>query len=155
MHKENFFNISWINQLKLRASWGVLGDAEKIGYYATSTVLAYNPSMYAFNGALVAGAWNNVAVNKNLHWEESKQANVAVDLGLLNNRFNLTAEYFINNRDHILYASPVPTEFGLPAPVTNLLKMESRGLELLASYKDRQGDWGWGADLTFNFSAIR
>lgn len=152
IHREHFFDVSWISQLKLRASWGVLGDAEKIDFYATSTVLAYNPSMYAFNGVLVAGAWNNVAVNKDLRWEESKQTNLALDLGFLNNRINLTAEYFINNRDHILYASPVPSEFGLPAPVTNLLQMENRGFELLASYKDKQGDWGWGADLTFNFS---
>ena len=55
--------------MKIRASWGVLGDAEKVGYYPTAQILSYDPKIYAFNDKLVGGAYNNIAVNQNITWE--------------------------------------------------------------------------------------
>ncbi|ULT23378.1 TonB-dependent receptor [Sphingobacterium sp. E70] len=130
---------------------GILGDAEKVGYYATATVLTYDPAMYGFNGVVVPGAWNNVSINPNISWEESKQTNLAVDLGLFN-KVNITAEYFINNRDNILYAPPVPTEFGLAGPLANLLSLRSQGMEFQVGYNDRKNDWYWSVDANASFS---
>ncbi len=142
VHKEDLFHSDVITNLKARASWGILGDAEKVGYYATSAILTYNPAMYGLNGVVVPGAWNNVSINPTISWEESKQTNFAIDLGLLN-KINFTAEYFINNRNNILYAPPVPLEFGLGGPLTNLLSMESKGMEFQLGYQDRKNDWNW------------
>lgn len=142
VHKEDFFHSDVITNLKARASWGILGDAEKVDYYATSAILTYDPAMYGFNGVVVPGAWNNVSINPTISWEESKQTNFAIDLGLLN-KINLTAEYFINKRSNILYAPPVPLEFGLGGPLANLLSMESKGMEFQLGYQDRKNDWNW------------
>ncbi|GAA4172329.1 TonB-dependent receptor [Sphingobacterium ginsenosidimutans] len=151
IHQEDFFHADFLSTLKLRGSWGILGDAEKVGYYATATVLTYDPAMYGFNGVVVPGAWNNVSINPNISWEESKQTNLAVDLGLFN-KVNITAEYFINNRDNILYAPPVPTEFGLAGPLANLLSLRSQGMEFQVGYNDRKNDWYWSVDANASFS---
>ncbi|MDF2515735.1 MAG: SusC/RagA family TonB-linked outer membrane protein [Sphingobacterium sp.] len=151
IHQEEFFSSDFLTTFKLRGSWGVLGDAEKVGYYATAAVLTYDPAMYGFNGVVVPGAWNNVSINPTISWEESKQTNFAVDMGLFN-KINITAEYFVNNRDNILYAPPVPTEFGLDGPLANLLSMRSKGMEFLVAYNDRKNDWYWSVDANASFS---
>lgn len=128
-----------------------MGDAEKVGYYATAAVLTYDPAMYGFNGVLVPGAWNNVAINPEISWERSEQSNFGVDMGVTN-KINLSLDYFNNNRSQILYAPPVPAEFGLAGPYNNLLKMRSYGVEALASYTDSKQNWSWGADFNTSFA---
>jgi len=152
MNKEAFFDVNWISNLKIRGSWGILGDAEKVGYYATAQTLAYDPSIYAFNGAVVPGAYNNVSVNPNISWEESKQTDIGFDMGIFKGKVNVTVDYFLNKRNNILYAAPVSTEFGLPAPLSNLLKMNNKGWEFLINYHDRSGDFSWGVDVNSAFS---
>lgn len=97
---------NWLSELKIRASWGVLGDAEKVGYYPTAQILSYDPKIYTFNDKLVGGAYNNIAVNQNITWEESKYTNIGLDFGLFDQRIKLSADYFINMRDNILYRPP-------------------------------------------------
>lgn len=152
IHKEAFFDVKWINALKIRGSWGILGDAEKVGAYATSEVLTYSPIIYGFNGVTVPGAYNGVAVNKNITWEESRQADIGIDVTLFKQKLNLTVDYFHNNRKNILNNPPVSAEFGLPAPFSNLLRMESKGWEFLGSYRDAASDFRWGVDLNAAFS---
>ncbi|MCX2453826.1 TonB-dependent receptor [Pedobacter sp. PLR] len=152
IHRESFFDVSWVNSLKVRGSWGILGDAEKVGYYPTAEVLTYNSTIYGFNGVAVPGAYNGVSVNKNITWEQSKQTNLGLDVMLLGQRLGISVDYFINKRDNILNNPPVSAEFGLPAPFSNLLKMDSKGWEFLLNYKDRSGEFNWGVDFNTSFS---
>lgn len=154
INRETFMESTnnWLSELKIRASWGVLGDAEKVGYYPTAQVLSYNPKVYAFNGSLVGGAYSGVAINRNISWEESQQTNIGLDFGIFNQKIKFTADYFINNRNNILYSAPVPSEFGLSAPLSNLLKMRSSGAEFVVSYDDRSNDFSWGLDVNTSFS---
>lgn len=151
IHQEDFFHSELISSLKLRGSWGILGDAEKVSYYATAAVLNYDPAKYGFNGIVVPGAWNNKSINPNISWEESKQTNFGLDVGIAK-KINLGVDYFINNRDKILYAPPVPTEFGLDGPFDNLLKLRSSGLEVLLGYRDQKNDWNWAVDFNTSYS---
>lgn len=154
LHRESFMEPTnnWLSELKIRASWGVLGDAEKVGYYPTAQILSYDPKIYTFNDKLVGGAYNNIAVNQNITWEESKYTNIGLDIGLFDQRIKLSADYFINMRDNILYRPPVPSEFGLNAPYSNLLKMKNQGMDIMAGYQDRNGDFHWGIDVNFSYS---
>ncbi|MBO9727481.1 MAG: TonB-dependent receptor [Chitinophaga sp.] len=154
MHRESFIadHFNWITALKLRASWGVLGDAEKVGSYATASILNFVPNIYGFSNAIVPGAFVDTAVNKNLSWEEAKLGNIGLDASFLENKVGFTVDYFINNRDKILYRAPVSLEFGMKAPYTNLLAMRNRGLDASVFYNDRQGDWNWGATANVSFS---
>ena len=154
LHRESFMieTNNWLSELKIRASWGVLGDAEKVGYYPTAQILSYDPKIYAFNDKLVGGAYNNIAVNQNITWEESKYTNIGLDFGLFDQRIKLSADYFINMRDNILYRPPVPSEFGLNAPYSNLLKMKNQGMDIMAGYQDGNGDFHWGIDVNLSYS---
>lgn len=153
IQREQFMeSFSWLSELKFRASWGMLGDAEKVGYYPTAQVLTYNPKIYTFNNALVGGAYNATSVNRNITWEVAEQTNFGLDIGFLDQRIKFTADYFINYRKDILYTPPVPTEFGLSAPISNLLEMKNSGMEFLLGYNDRSGDFSWGFDLNTSFS---
>ncbi|SEN45595.1 TonB-linked outer membrane protein, SusC/RagA family [bacterium A37T11] len=152
IHKESFFKVNWISQLKLRASWGILGDAEKVGYYATAQTLTYNPSIYGFGGSVVAGAYNSLAIDPNITWERSKQTDIGLDAGLFDQKISLGVDYFYNKRDNILYAPPVSVEFGLSGPVRNLLKMDNKGWEFSAGYEDRISDFNWGISMNLAFS---
>lgn len=154
IHRESFMEAtgSWLSELKIRASWGVLGDAEKVGYYPTAQILSYDPKIYSFNDKLVGGAYNNIAVNQNITWEESKYTNIGLDFGLFDQRIKLSADYFINMRDNILYRPPVPSEFGLNAPYSNLLKMKNEGMDIMAGYQDGAGDFRWGIDFNLSYS---
>ena len=154
LHRESFMieTNNWLSELKIRASWGVLGDAEKVGYYPTAQILSYDPKIYAFNDKLVGGAYNNIAVNQNITWEESKYTNIGLYFGLFDQRIKLSADYFINMRDNILYRPPVPSEFGLNAPYSNLLKMKNQGMDIMAGYQDGNGDFHWGIDVNLSYS---
>ena len=143
---------NWLSELKIRASWGILGDAEKVGYYATAQVLSYDPKIYTFNDKLVGGAYNNVAINPNITWEKAKVSNFGIDFGWLEQRIKLSADYFMNMRTDILYTPPVPSEFGLSAPLSNLLKMRNEGMEIMASYQDSKNDFRWGVDVNLSYS---
>lgn len=157
INREKFMSgqANWLSELKLRASWGILGDAEKVGYYSTYELLKYAPNTYGFNGAMVPGAFVETAVNKDIQWEQSQLANIGLNAAFLDGKTGLTVDYFINNRSNILYPPPVPLEFGLKPPTRNLLKMENRGLEISAWYKDRKGDLNWGVDANASFSRNR
>ncbi len=152
IHKESFFHLKPISQLKLRASWGLLGDADKVGAYATAQVLTYNPQIYGFNGSIVPGAYNNVAIDPNITWEQAEQTDIGVDIGLFGQKLNLSADYFYNRRKNILNAPPVPAEFGLAGPVRNLYQMDNEGFEFLVNYRDMSGDFRWNVDLNVGFS---
>lgn len=152
IHREAFFRTGLISQLKLRASWGLLGDAEKVGNYATAQVLSYNPQIYGFNGVVVPGAYNAVAINPRISWERAQQTNVGLDAGLWGQRITLSVDYFFNKRDKILYQAPAPAEFGLTAPFSNLLKMNNTGWEFAVGYRDGYRDFHWTADATLGFS---
>ena len=154
LHREDFMQnaSSWLSELKIRGSWGTLGDAEKVGYYPTAQVLAYDPGIYTFGGVLVSGAYNNVAVNPDITWEVSQLGNVGIDFGVFDQKLKFSFDYFNNLRRDILYTPPVPTEFGLSAPISNMLRMRNQGMDVLAGYNDQRGDFSWGIDVNASFS---
>ncbi|MDR0843806.1 MAG: SusC/RagA family TonB-linked outer membrane protein, partial [Tannerella sp.] len=153
IHREGFLEGNPIlSRLKLRGSWGILGDALKIGRYETRDLLSFNYRGYAYNGAIAASAWSSASYDPNISWEKAEMTNLGLDLGFWNNRIYVEFDYFNNIRKDILYRAPVPYEYGLSAPFINALKMRNRGIELIVGYNDNFGDWKVGADFNMNFS---
>jgi TonB-linked SusC/RagA family outer membrane protein len=153
VHRERFLEGNpYLSRLKLRGSWGILGDALKIGRYETRDLLSFNYRGYAYNGTLAASAWSSASYDPNISWEKAEMTNLGIELGFLNNRILIEFEYFNNIRKDILYRATVPIEYGLSAPYINALKMRNRGMELQVGYNDSFGDWKIGADFNMNFS---
>lgn len=154
IHHEKFFEpiTPYISRLKIRGSWGELGDAMKIGRYETRNMLSFDAKSYAFDGALVGGAWSSASFKEDISWETARMTNIGFELGAWDNRIDITVDYFNNIREDILYKAPVPSEYGLSAPTINALKMRNRGLEAMFAFRDKVGEFEYGFDFNFNYA---
>ncbi|MNH95376.1 TonB dependent receptor [compost metagenome] len=158
VHNESFFNVDKISQLKLRASYGEAGDAQKQldpnnpNYYPYAVILSYDPAIYGFNGGAVSGAYQGLAVDPNIVWEVSRQTNLGLDIGLFKQKLVFSVDYFDNERDRILYRSTAPAEFGLAGPLTNGAVLKNRGWDISGSYNDTKNDFSWGVGFVLNWS---
>ena len=143
-----------ISSLKLRASYGVTGNPSISPYQS----LARFASLYASrNGETVFAITPDQPANADLKWESSYQTNLGIDLGLIENRINLSVDYYnIDTRDLILGNNGIPEYFGFQNSeiLTNLGEINNSGIELSLNTKNIvKGDFKWSTD--FNISRNR
>ncbi len=128
-----------INNLKLRASWGELGN-QLIGEYPYQATYNLNQN-YSFGGSVVSGIAQNSLANADITWETTTTVNVGLDAGLLNNKLNFTFEYFKRTTDGILFEQQIPRFLGnKSAPTVNLAEVINDGWEVSANYNGKLGD---------------
>jgi TonB-linked SusC/RagA family outer membrane protein len=140
--QENFMSgVNFINQLKLRASYGELGNQDirdpnnnnnPLYYNYLSYVTSGNP--YTFNGAAVQGGWQSSLGVENLQWETAKMTDIGLDLQVLDGKFELTADYYKKVTENALYLIPIPGVVGMPTPASNGVEIENKGWELALGY---------------------
>ncbi|MBN1791079.1 MAG: TonB-dependent receptor [Bacteroidales bacterium] len=146
--KEAFLSdVPYLSNLKLRGSWGKAGN-DKISDYAYSSSLTSNMN-YNFGNAAVVGTTAAGRPNADLKWEEITMTNIGLDLGLLNNQFTLSAEYYMNKSDDLLMQVPLPLSSGdwTGTISKNAGSMETKGFELQLGYNDFEGEFEWSASL--------
>ena len=144
--EEQWFNVSKIDNLKLRASWGKLGN-NAVGDYATQ--LLYERRNYVFGGTAVPGAGISAIVNDDLTWETTTMTDIGIDLSAFKGQLNWTFDVYNKITDDILIRASVPGVFGyLDAPYMNAGIVRNRGLETEISWKG-----GVGKDFTYGISA--
>ncbi len=146
MEKEKFMSNQRIfDQLKLRASYGVNGNAG-IGNYDA-------PALYGFGynyNQLPGSAPTNVG-DPNLTWELNKPMNVGIDFSVLKNRINVTFDYYVRKSENLLLSVPLSTTSGFSSATRNIGAMENRGIELsINTVPVQTKDFRW--DLDFNFA---
>jgi hypothetical protein len=127
INKENFLgNVNWIDLLKLRSSYGVVGNAEGIGFYAYQGLYSYN------NNAGNAGITQSQTafLNNALTWEGNKQFDIGVDFSLFKSRINGSVEYYRRETVDLLFAVPQPLSSGALTVNQNTATMYNRGFEL-------------------------
>jgi TonB-linked SusC/RagA family outer membrane protein len=135
--KESFMNnFKWLSLLKLRGSWGELGNQNIGNYpYISSLVL----SQGVLNNNIVSAAAQTVAANRQITWESTEVLNLGFDAGAFGNKLNIEFDYYIKNTDDILLTLPVPQITGLTPAVQNAGKVENKGWDLQVRYNDRIG----------------
>ena len=152
--KEAFLNDSPISNLKIRGSWGVTGN-DAIGDYKYSSTLTSNYN-YPFGPGeeLGVGTTASGPIDPGLKWEETTMINVGVDLGLLENRLNLTFEYFNNQSDDLLMDVPLAPSLIIHNNVIarNVGSVETTGFEMSIGYNDYEGDFTWGVNFNMGTS---
>ncbi len=137
---EEFWNQDGIiNFFKVRTSWGQNGN-DRIGRFAYLSVVSTGQN-YSFDGfdGINNGSLPIKASNPDIQWETSTQTNIGLDVGMFNNRLNLTADYYIKNTSDMLAAPPLPEIVGADAPFRNVGEVENKGLELSLEYKNKLG----------------
>ena len=140
--KENFFNVDFINHMKIRASYGEMGNDQvffndELQEYAFLSTYGFGE--YPIDHNVVTTLGENLLANPNFTWERAKNTNIGLDMRVLDNHLDFTFEYFYNKRDQMLLRSEgsTPNSTG----ITNLLPPENIG-EMINS----------GFDLTVNYN---
>lgn len=150
--QEGFFNPEgFLSDLKLRASWGRLGN-QQIGDFPYVSSIALGSSNYIFDDVIYTGAVQSVLANNDIRWETSETTNFGIDLGILQGKFSLTADYFVKNTDDLLLVLPIPMVAGLEAAESNAASTENKGFDLALTWRDRIGAFNYGA--RFNYSDV-
>ncbi len=148
LDKEDFMkNVSWVNLLKLRGSYGVVGVADGIGFYAYQ-------GLYSFaNNANEPGIVQSQTafLNRKLTWETNKQFDIGIDFSLFKGRINGAFEYYNRNSTDLLFAVPQPLSSGALTVNQNTATMYNRGLELQLTgdiIKNKNLIWNMGVNLS-------
>ncbi len=137
----------WLYDLKLRASWGMLGN-QSIGNYPFTSGINTGLNYVFGNDNPGLGAALINASNPQISWETTEMTNVGIDAGIGN--FILTADYYIKNTNDILLRLPVPQVAGLAAPYQNAGSVRNNGWDLRVQYGNEIGDFNFniGANLS-------
>lgn len=151
LSEEEFLkSFSVISDLKLRASYGETGN-DRIGDYVYQGTIN-SDLFYNFDGSLQGGGTITALANADLRWETTKMKNIGLDLGLFNDKFNMSVEWFDNRTEGMILGVPIPPSLGFDgAPVANVGSVRNRGLELTMGYKKYTGDFQFSIDGNIGF----
>ncbi|MDR0536688.1 MAG: TonB-dependent receptor [Tannerellaceae bacterium] len=143
-------NVPVLSFLKLRASWGELGNQE-ISNYAYSASLSASGSYY-FGDSKQVGMKNTKIPNENIKWETTTITDAGLDASFLDGKISASFDWFEKNTSDILMRLSMPGIFlgSLSAPYQNAGKVQNKGWELSANYVDRKDDLSWEAGFSLS-----
>ena len=143
---------SWLSNLKIRASWGMLGNQDALSDYYPALNTYNIGATYPFGGALNSGYYQSSYKLSTITWEKATTWGVGLDFGFLNNKINGSLDFYNRKTTGILMQVSVPTEFALNPYTDNVGSMNNKGVELNIGYNDRWGDWTFGVAANFAYN---
>lgn len=142
-------NITPISNLKLRLGWGTVGN-DRIANYLSMDL--YTSSKYGIGQDMTTVLTPKQLANKDLKWEGSTTANVGIDLGLFDNRLNITADFFLKNTKDLLLEQKLAYVTGYSSQWQNIGKIENKGIELnINSTNIQTKNFTWQTDFNISF----
>ncbi|MDR0960963.1 MAG: TonB-dependent receptor [Mediterranea sp.] len=144
---------TWLDNLKIRASWGKLGNngGNDVGNYEYQAV--YSASNYPLNGVLQSGFYASNIANQVLSWEKSTQTDIGLDLAVLRNRLTLEFDWYNKKTTGILFQPAIDITAGnKTAPRMNIAEMTDRGIELTLGWKERIEDFSYSVSANFAYN---
>jgi TonB-linked SusC/RagA family outer membrane protein len=147
-------SLSFINNLKVRASAGMLGN-QNIGDFAYAATISQGSAWanYVFGNNLSTGAVQVTISNPDLTWEKAKQFDLGIDFGFLNNRIAGTIDGYYKITSDLLWNVPLPEESGFQNSLTNVGRINNKGVEFsLNSINLNFKDFLWTTALTFSYN---
>jgi len=148
-NEEFFPENNFLTDLKLRTSWGVTGNNNIGNYTHLARLSATN---YVLGGQLVGGQTLLNFGNPDLTWETSRQLDIGLDFKMFNNKIGVVAEYYRRTTEDMLLPVQVPAISGFNTALTNIGKVENKGVEIALNYKDRFGDFGLSTNFNIAFN---
>lgn len=137
--------ITAINELKVRASYGLVGNTSGLPNYAWQSLLGA-ATTYVFGNGTVPGLSTNQLGNTELGWETTKMADIGVDLALFKNKISVSADYYVRETsdNSLILARPLASSLGYTNnTIANFGGMKNSGLDLQVSYNHAGGDFKW------------
>lgn len=130
---ESFMSkLSWLNDLKLRASWGETGN-NNIGNYSSLAFL--NSSNYILDNQFASGVIISSFANSKLGWEKSKQTDIGIDIAVLDSKLTFTADYYRKITSDMLLSIQLPAISGFTSSLGNVGEVQNTGVELALGYR--------------------
>ena len=143
LSKESFFKIPYVNDFKLRASYGELGMQEFDDYMYYASIASDNnrdlnyPYGPGKEQAIHIGARATSFPSVGLKWESSKQTNVGFDMAMLENKLTMEFDYYIKKNEDVLFNPPIPLSTGSSSyPIINAANIENKGIELALGFRE-------------------
>ena len=141
----------WLGNLKLRGSYGNLGNQSALDdYYPWMNNYALDTS-YPLGGGLQSGYYHKNYKIPTISWEKARTWGIGFDATLLD-KLSVSFDYYDRKTTGIIMDVPVPAEFGLGAYKDNVGAMQNRGMELSLGYNDKYGDWSFGATANVSYN---
>jgi len=150
MHEENWLkNVGWLNQLKLRSSYGVVGsDAGIPNNIQTAYVNRVNGVFGRDPASVTTSEVLDMVIDYGLHWEEARQFDLGLDFRALNNRLTLEFDYYIKTTANILTNITLPGISGSTySPLSNIAKARNTGIEFNIGWRENRGDFSYDLSL--------
>ena len=160
VNQEEFMkDIHWINNLKIRASWGQLGNINNVGQYDYFSTYEQGDN-YNFEDAVTNGIIEAKPANVGLGWETVTVTNIGVDFDIFNGLLSFTGDYYDKQTKDILMSYPSPAEIGIPSKYKvsqNIGKVSNKGIEIAITHNNRIGDFSYsiGGNITKNWNKVK
>lgn len=146
VNQESWFRVEPVNNLKVRASWGQLGNGAILGLYDYIALISRGINMGE------ASYYQSSMASVDKTWEIISSTNIGVDLGLFNNTFTFTADYYWKKNDNMLANVTLPHIVGITVPKSNVGTLKSWGWEIELGYRNRFGDIDVNASVSLSDS---
>jgi TonB-linked SusC/RagA family outer membrane protein len=148
--KENFFQVPWISNLKIRGSYGILGNQE-IGTYPYQKVLSTGyPYVVGDSKVLTPGIQLRTLPFAGITWESTRISDVGFDIGVFSSKINLSVDYYDKVTYDILYNLTVTRILGMSVGAQNAGKVGNKGWDFDLSYKNTIGNFSYGINTNFS-----
>jgi len=151
VNQEKFFHAKWIDQLKVRAGWGISGN-QTTRYKSLSKVSTSSSYVFGDGGQTEIGQKVSTMANSDLKWEKTEGINFGLDFAVLNSRINGTLDVYFNTTRDLLYDLAIPTITGFSKVSTNIGKLRNKGIEFTITSRNiisKNFEWS----TTFNISS--
>lgn len=151
---EDFFESSWIDDLKIRANYGMLGNSNIGVWDWVSFITTFPQAVFGVDQNVHTGMTQIKLANNDLKWEKLTQVNAGFDAAILNNRLNLSVDYFLKETRDVLAPMQILMVTGNNGgdPYVNAVTLQNTGLELSATWRDRiNKDFGYSVNLNGSF----
>lgn len=140
-------DVKWLNDLKIRASWGRLGN-QNIGNYPYQEVL--EALKYNFGGSVVQGLWQSGIANTNIRWETTTATDAGIDFALFNHKLFGTVDWYRKYTTDILRELQVPDHIGVVGPTVNNGEMENKGWEFALGHRNKIGEFSYSLNANLD-----
>lgn len=149
-------NLDVFSELKLRGSWGVTGNQAISPFQTLANMTSGGNYPYNGNANFDLGFFINSAANPNLKWENTTQMDLGLDVGLLDDRIQFTADLYKKTTRNLLLSRELPGYTGLNSIIDNVGSVENKGLELSISGDPIRGQFRWntGFNISFNRNKV-
>ena len=151
---EDFFETSWIDDLKIRANYGMLGNSNIGVWDWVSFITTFPQAVFGVDQNVHTGMTQIRLANNDLRWEKLTQINAGFDAMLLNNRLNLSVDYFLKETKDVLAPMQILMVTGNNGgnPYVNAVTLQNTGVELSATWRDKIGsDFGYSIGVNGSF----